>query len=120
MTTIPNTNTTIPTPNQSSKLLVKKIPITTETNIDDSKQATNKLPTEKPPIPFSSKRLLSQSSTEDKPGYVNLNDTDSIPPPNNPHKKNRNSQTKTTFFRISSFRFRQTRGNVSPNRRNNK
>ena len=55
-TTIPNTN--IPTPTQSSKLPVKKIPITTETNIGNPKQATNKLPTKQPPIPFSSKRSL--------------------------------------------------------------
>ena len=51
-TTITNTNTTIPTPTQSHKLPVKKIPITTETNIDNSKQATNKLPTEQTRIPF--------------------------------------------------------------------
>ena len=86
-TTILNTNTTIPTPIQSPKLPVKKIPITTETNIDISKQATNKLPSEQPPIPFSSKRPLSQSSTDDKPDYTNLNNTDSMPPPINPHKK---------------------------------
>ena len=76
---IPNTNTTIPTPTQCSKLSVKEISITTETNIDDPKQATNKLPTEQPPIPFSSKRPLSQSSTDDKLDYANLNDTDHAP-----------------------------------------
>ena len=70
-TTIPNTNTTILTPTQSSKLPVKKIPITTEANIDNPKQATNKLPTEQPQIPFNSKRPLSQPSTDDKPDYVN-------------------------------------------------
>ena len=82
--TIPNSNTTIPTPTQSSKLSVKKIPITTETNIDNPKQTTNKLPTEQPSIIFSSKRPLSH----DKSDNVSLNHIDSMPPPINPYEKN--------------------------------
>ena len=85
--TIPNTNSTIPVSTQSSKLPVKKISTTTETNIDNPKQTTNKLPTEQPPILFSFQRLVSQSWADDKPDYVSLNDIDSMPPPTNSHKK---------------------------------
>ena len=66
---------------------VKKIPNTTETNIDNPKQITNKLLTEQPLILFSFKRLLSQSSANDKSDYVSLNNIDSMPPLTNPHKK---------------------------------
>ena len=86
-TTSPNTNTTIPTPTQSSKLPAKKIPITTKTNIDNPKQTTNKLPIEQPPILFSSERPLSQPSADDKLNYISSNDIDSMPPPIKPHKK---------------------------------
>ncbi|KAK1137537.1 hypothetical protein K0M31_002042 [Melipona bicolor] len=91
--TIPNTNSTISTSTQSSKLPVKKIFITTETNIDNSKQTTDKLPTEQPPNLPSSKRPLSQSSADDKLDYVSYTEG-FMPLPTNPHKKKKIALTK--------------------------
>lgn len=114
-TTYANISSTIPTSFQSSKLPTKKITITTEINIHNSKHLTKKLSTEQPQNILSPKIPQSQSSADEKPEHVNRNDIHTLPPPTYLHKENnRNNQTNTKHFPISSFRFRRNRVNVSP------